>query len=498
MELLTVYDAVATAIDLASEARDVYSGIQARTALGQNGAQDRHLYLVGVPNPALEWTSGFCINCYCGKKLVRKTLDKGTFLCPICEEEEPYKHKAISLRCHYFQIPLCLDHQFDDYIKCAKCGIHFQVDILDWEHSEAKKALDSAILHAMIRIVAARGGNAPVMDGHVNSKSVDVIREIYESTAGIKIKTDEILAQVNECAENRCSEHGSIVTDLHDFSLFLNADQKDIIIRSMILVAIADGELEEEQAKLLVQAGKVLDVENKHVKEILQVEYEHKRAMTKTTAVEEKTIGKASSHQHELTMKTTAVAEKTAGKATLNYPIPKCNPHKMGVIQESKVHPVSPSGLDPTQEIHQASDTRELVKQYMVCIWNRGDLGLISKVCACGVQFKYPDGTDGVGRDGLRQAVQTIRGSFQDFHCELHSMAVEKSMAFCRTRITGRHTGRFLGYEATGKNVSWDGASEFTVKDGMIVKIWDLEDMASLEHQLIEASQDNDPADEWY
>jgi tellurite resistance protein len=39
----------------------------------------------------------------------------------------------------------------------------------------------------------------------------------------------------------------------------------------MILVAIADGELEEEQAKLLVQAGKVLDVENKHVKEILQV-----------------------------------------------------------------------------------------------------------------------------------------------------------------------------------------------------------------------------------
>ena len=146
------------------------------------------------------------------------------------------------------------------------------------------------------------------------------------------------------------------------------------------------------------------------------------------------------------------------------------------------------NGIDPVVQMERAAISRELVKQYVADIWNRGDLELIPKVCARGLRFNGSAGMDRVGHEGFSRMVQTIRGSLEDYHCEIHSMVVEGNKAFCRMRFTGRHVGQLLGYEATGKHVSWMGASEFTVVDGLIVKVWELGDMASLEHQLREAT----------
>ena len=177
--------------------------------------------------------------------------------------------------------------------------------------------------------------------------------------------------------------------------------------------------------------------------------------------------------------------------------------------------PPTAIGIDPVVQAERAAITRELVKQYVAgtflllhlrvpfvsChplflssrihldldVWNRGDLELIPKVCSRGLRFNGSAGMDRVGHDGFARMVQTIRASLEDYHCEIHSMVVEGNKAFCRMRFTGRHVGQLLGYEATGKHVSWMGASEFTVVDGLIVKVWELGDMASLEHQLRQA-----------
>jgi predicted ester cyclase len=80
--------------------------------------------------------------------------------------------------------------------------------------------------------------------------------------------------------------------------------------------------------------------------------------------------------------------------------------------------------------------------------------------------------------------VTTVREALTDYHCEIHSMVVESNKAFCRLRFTGKHTGNLLGYPPTGKTVSWMGASEFTCKNGKILKVWELGDVKSLEDQL--------------
>jgi len=80
--------------------------------------------------------------------------------------------------------------------------------------------------------------------------------------------------------------------------------------------------------------------------------------------------------------------------------------------------------------------------------------------------------------------VTTIRDALNDYHCEIHSMVVEGNKAFCRMRFTGRHTGSLLGYPPSGRQVAWMGAAEFTCKDSLIIKVWELGDVKSLEEQL--------------
>jgi predicted ester cyclase len=128
--------------------------------------------------------------------------------------------------------------------------------------------------------------------------------------------------------------------------------------------------------------------------------------------------------------------------------------------------------------------TRELVKRFISDIWNRGEVELIPDVCHPSLRFNGHVGMDRVGHEGFSRMVTTVRDALTDYHCEIHSMVVETNKAFCRLRFTGKHTGNLLGYPPTGKTVAWMGASEFTCKNGKILKVWELGDVKSLEVQL--------------
>ena len=128
--------------------------------------------------------------------------------------------------------------------------------------------------------------------------------------------------------------------------------------------------------------------------------------------------------------------------------------------------------------------TRDLVKRFISDIWNRGEIELIPRVCHPSLRFNGHVGMDRVGHEGFSRMVSTVRDALTDYHCEIHSMVVETNKAFCRLRFTGKHTGNLLGYPPTGKTVAWMGASEFTCKNGKILKVWELGDVKSLEEQL--------------
>mmetsp|Transcript_15 Transcript_15/g.23 ORF Transcript_15/g.23 Transcript_15/m.23 type:complete len:225 (-) Transcript_15:343-1017(-) len=179
------------------------------------------------------------------------------------------------------------------------------------------------------------------------------------------------------------------------------------------------------------------------------------------------------STQEQRVLKNTESTSHHQGSYVKESPPPKSQSRSDRKVDSTK------SSVEDRNEI-----TRELVKKFVADIWNRGDLELIPEVCSKSLRFNGSVGMDRVGHDGFARMVTTIRDALNDYHCEIHSMVVEGNKAFCRMRFTGRHTGSLLGYPASGRQVAWMGAAEFTVKDSHIIKVWELGDVKSLEEQL--------------
>lgn len=190
--------------------------------------------------------------------------------------------------------------------------------------------------------------------------------------------------------------------------------------------------------------------------------------------------------QHQSPKKTTSTTT-TVRVPPPSSPEPPSEAAVPVVSAVSTATTVSPSSSD--SEDHEITAlTRQLVKKFIADIWNRGEIDLISSVCSPSLRFNGNAGFDRVGHDGLARMVGTIREALEDYHCEIHSMVVERNKAFCRLRFTGKHTGHLLGYAPTGASVAWMGATEFTVQNGKILKVWELGDVKSLEEQLSSVS----------
>merc|ERR1712232_388120 len=115
-----------------------------------------------------------------------------------------------------------------------------------------------------------------------------------------------------------------------------------------------------------------------------------------------------------------------------------------------------------------------------------GEIKSIPIVCSPSLRFNGHNGLERVGHEGFTNMVKTVRASFDDYHCAIHSMVVEDRKCFCRLTFTGRHVGELMGFPPTNNLVSWGGASEFTVcpKRKQILKVWELGDIKTLEKQL--------------
>jgi hypothetical protein len=115
--------------------------------------------------------------------------------------------------------------------------------------------------------------------------------------------------------------------------------------------------------------------------------------------------------------------------------------------------------------------TRKLVKQFIADILNRGDMDVIPTTCARKICFDGFIGSS-VGDNALKRIVTSYQSCLKDFHCEIQSVVVERNKAFCLLQ--------FIGRNPTGQQVLWMGAMEFTVTDGLIVKVLEVSDRCYL------------------
>ncbi|MGN6332032.1 MAG: ester cyclase [Motilibacteraceae bacterium] len=88
-------------------------------------------------------------------------------------------------------------------------------------------------------------------------------------------------------------------------------------------------------------------------------------------------------------------------------------------------------------------------------------------------------------RDGVKQTVAGMHLAFEHFTMTPLDVFSAPGRGVARNRVTGRHTGTFLGIPATGREIDVECIDLFAIgADGLVHEHWGLTDVAALMAQL--------------
>ena len=126
----------------------------------------------------------------------------------------------------------------------------------------------------------------------------------------------------------------------------------------------------------------------------------------------------------------------------------------------------------------------EQVRTFYSEIWNEKNFDQISNVLHDDFSFRGSLGQEKRGNEEFIEYVNYIHSALSNYKCIIEDLVVQSEKVFAKMCFTGKHDSEFLGFEATGNQVSWAGAALFIFSGKKVTNLWVLGDMKSLETQL--------------
>ncbi|MGH3386371.1 MAG: ester cyclase [Nocardioidaceae bacterium] len=126
----------------------------------------------------------------------------------------------------------------------------------------------------------------------------------------------------------------------------------------------------------------------------------------------------------------------------------------------------------------------EQVRRFYEVLWNQADLSVIPELLHPEITFRGSLGETRVGHEQVAEYVRSVTRALGDYRCDIRDLVADEGKAAARMLFTGVHRAPFLGFEPTGRQVSWGGAAFFTFDGHLIRAAWILGDLDSLRDQL--------------
>ena len=128
---------------------------------------------------------------------------------------------------------------------------------------------------------------------------------------------------------------------------------------------------------------------------------------------------------------------------------------------------------------------KTIVRRFYEEVMGQGNVNLLDEIMA-------PDFADHgetlfgspQGRETLKQGIIASRPVLGDLHVQLHDVIADGEMVGVRGTMRCTHQGAFLGVDASGNELTWNGLALFRVVDGRITERWFNSDSLSITQQL--------------
>jgi tellurite resistance protein len=187
---------------------------------------------------------------------------EGRFHCPRCSSEQGYHHKRVRRFFTLYFIPLIPLDLLGEYADCDKCRSTWNLEVLAFNPAADKKAFEAEFERAVKRVMVMM----MLADGNVEASEVERIREVYEQLADVKLSEADVHAE----ADKARAEKLSLDQFLQSVAARLNDQGKELVVKAAMMVAASDGNLADEELKLLTDIGRALGMTPAHLKGVLQ------------------------------------------------------------------------------------------------------------------------------------------------------------------------------------------------------------------------------------
>ncbi|MCC0015114.1 MAG: TerB family tellurite resistance protein [Rhodobiaceae bacterium] len=179
-----------------------------------------------------------------------KPLREGSFFCPRCNDETTYRAKEVRRWFSLMNMPVLPLSAPEGVVECTICNGTYELNVLDATLNDDEQAFlanfEQAILHAMLLLMMS--------DGHIDDAEVKTIVEVYAKLTDKHLTREDVVSHAEHAlaAGHTLNDYVASIADV------LNDDGKRLIIRSMALVANADGRMEPGERETIVECAGII------------------------------------------------------------------------------------------------------------------------------------------------------------------------------------------------------------------------------------------------
>ena len=129
-------------------------------------------------------------------------------------------------------------------------------------------------------------------------------------------------------------------------------------------------------------------------------------------------------------------------------------------------------------------DAHDVIRRLIEDVYGEGKVELIDELIHEDyVEYPMPEGFS-PDREGLRNFVEALRAALSDVQATVERVLVDGDQLAFRWRITGTHSGEFMGIPPSGNHIETTGNDVGVMREGKLVERWCEQDMLSLLTQL--------------
>lgn len=194
-----------------------------------------------------------------GTTSTRKLLEAGNFHCPHCDRQTSYEKRRAKQWGHLYWIPIIPMEEHPPYVECKVCKNTYIARVLD-QNKDAERVraeFERAAGLVMAKMVLA--------DGKVDVSEKEEMRDILGRISGGSVEPEVVESLIAEARnDNRPVEEIAAA-----FGNSLNPRGVEQVVRAILFIAIADGDLAREESELLSRIASALGMSKAHFRGVL-------------------------------------------------------------------------------------------------------------------------------------------------------------------------------------------------------------------------------------